>query len=188
MMKKGLIKKLAGLMVLGILALLLFTPLGFHFKVYANRLLSHNPTPVPEREQQMLEDYDWSLGTLDGEVYNFEENRGKVSLINFWASWCPPCIAEMPDFQKLYNDYGDKVSFLFVARDQEDNVQRFLKKEGYDLPVYYERGLVPRQIYYGGIPTTFIIDRDGRIVVSKVGSASWNSKETRQLLDSLIAR
>jgi thiol-disulfide isomerase/thioredoxin len=94
----------------------------------------------------------------------------------------------MPALQKLYNDYHDKVSFLFVARDQKDNVEAFLQKEGYDLPVYYESGLVPKQLYYGGIPTTFIIDRDGRIAVSKIGTAEWNSKETRQLLDSLIAR
>jgi thiol-disulfide isomerase/thioredoxin len=188
MRKKRLLRRLFGLMALGFLALLLFTPLGFHFKVYANRLLSHNPTPVPERERQLLEAYDWSLRTLDGKGYNFEENRGQVCLINFWASWCPPCIAEMPALQKLYNDYRDKVSFLFVARDQKDNVEAFLQKEGYDLPVYYESGLVPKQLYYGGIPTTFIIDRDGRIVVSKVGAAEWNSKDTRQLLDSLIAR
>jgi thiol-disulfide isomerase/thioredoxin len=187
-MKKLKLSSIIGVAFLGLLALLLFTPLGFYVKVYGNRLLSHNPTPVPEREQQLLKDYEWSLKAMDGKIYDFEENRGQVTLINFWATWCPPCIAEMPDLQKLYNDYGNKMSFLFVARDQEDKVEAFLEKKGYELPVYYERGLVPRQIYYGGLPTTFIIDREGRIVVSEVGAADWNDSQTRQLLDSLIVR
>lgn len=187
-MKKKVLNRVLGLLSLIFLALVLFTPLGFHLKVLVNRVISHNPTPVPEREQQLIADYDWDLKTFAGQPYNFTANKGKVTLINFWASWCPPCIAEMPDLQKLYNDYGDQMSFLFVARDQQDHVERFLERKGYDLPVYYESGLVPKQLYYGGLPTTFIIDSKGRIVVSKVGSANWNSKDTRQLLDSLIAR
>ncbi len=179
---------LTGMLLLGILALLLLTPIGFYVKVYANRLLSRNPVPVAERKQQLLEDFDWDLRTLDGQSYNLQEDKGQVLLINFWATWCPPCIAEMPDFQELYNDYGQNVRFFFVARDREDKVGRFLQKKNYELPVYYERGLVPKQLYYGGLPTTFIIDRDGRIVVSKVGTANWNSTETRQLLDSLLRR
>jgi thiol-disulfide isomerase/thioredoxin len=187
-MKHGQYSTIIAVALMGMLALLLFTPLGFYVKVYANRLLSHNPTPVPEREQQLLNDYHWNLKTPEGEVYDFEENRGQVTLINFWATWCPPCIAEMPAFQKLYNEYGNQMSFLFVASDQEHKLEAFLEKNGYTLPVYYERGLVPRQLYYGGLPTTFIIDREGRIVVSEVGSADWYDMETRQLLDSLIAR
>jgi thiol-disulfide isomerase/thioredoxin len=187
-MKRRKLSSILALALLGFLGLLLFTPLGFYVKVYGNRLLSHNPTPVPERERQLLKDYDWSLNTPEGKIYDFGENRGQVTLINFWASWCPPCIAEMPDLQRLYDDYGNKMSFLFVARDQEDKVEAFLENKGYKLPVYYERGLVPRQLYYGGIPTTFIIDKEGRIVVSEVGAAEWNGPETRQLLDSLIAR
>lgn len=185
-MKKGLRNKLLSLLLLGFLALLLFTPVGFYIKVYANRLLSHNPTPVPEREQQLIEDYDFPLRNLNGEAFNLEETRGEVVLINFWATWCPPCIAEMPGLQELYTDYGREVRFLFIARDKEEKVQAFLEKKGYDIPVYYEQALVPKQLYYGGLPTTFIIDGHGKIVVSKVGSADWNNQETRTLLDSLI--
>ena len=168
------------------MAFLLFTPAGFYVKVYANRLLSHNPTPVPEREQQLLTDFDWNLKRLEGTSHNLEADKGNVLLINFWASWCPPCVAEMPGLQALYNDYGQKMRFLFVARDKKDKVEAFLEKNGYELPVYFEQGLTPRQIYYGGLPTTFILDRQGRIIVSKAGSAEWDSKQTRALLDSLL--
>jgi thiol-disulfide isomerase/thioredoxin len=168
------------------MAVVLFTPAGFYLKVYANRLLSHNPTPVPERQQQLLEDYDWNLLGRDGIPYNMEADRGNVLFINFWASWCPPCVAEMPGMQELYNDYASEVRFLFVARDKRPKVEAFLEKNRYELPVFFERGLTPRQIYYGGLPTTFIIDKKGKIVVSKVGSADWNSIHTRKLLDSLL--
>ncbi len=187
-MKKGLGYKLLSLLLLVFLGLLLFTPLGFYIKVYANRLLSHNPTPVPERQQQVLKDYDFSLRDLNGEPFNLKETRGEVVLLNFWATWCPPCIAEMPDLEQLYLDYGRDVRFLFIARDREDRVEAFLTKNGYTIPVYYEQALVPKQLYYGGIPTTFILDKNGRIVVSKVGSASWNNNQTRDLLDSLLQK
>lgn len=167
---------------------ILFTPAGFYLKVYANRLLSHNPTPVPEREQQLLSDYDWNLRDLEGNPYNMETDKGNVLLINFWASWCPPCIAEMPGLQELYSDYAAEVRFLFIARDKRPKVEAFLQKNGYELPVYFEQGLTPRQIYYGGLPTTYIIDKNGKIVVSKAGAADWNGKQTRTLLDSLLVR
>lgn len=184
-MKAFLKKHFFSLLLLMFLGVVVFTPLGFHLKVYANRLLSHNATPVPEREQQLLTDYDWMLRDLEGNAFNLESQRGEVLLINFWASWCPPCVAEMPGLQELYDAYGSSVSFLFVAREQPEKATAFLEKKGYELPVYFERGLTPKQLYYGGLPTTFIIDRQGQIVVSKVGAADWNSPETRALLDTL---
>lgn len=187
-MKRDLKSRWIGILLLLFLGLLLFTPLGFYLRVYANRILSRNPVPVEERQQQVLEDYDWSLMTLDGEAYDFEDCKGKLTFINFWATWCPPCVAEMPSLQKLYDDYGKEVNFLFVARDREERVEAFLKKNGYNLPVYYERGLVPSQIYYGGLPTTFIISSEGRIVLSTRGSANWDGEGTRNLLDSLLTR
>lgn len=184
-MKRGRILSLLMLLALG---LLLFTPVGFHAKVWVNRLLSYNPTPVEERQQQRLNSYNWRLKDRQGDGFNLNEARGKVVFINFWASWCPPCVAEMPDLRDLYNDYGDKVEFLFVARDREDKVDAFMSKHGYDLPVYYEMDLTPSQIYNAALPTTFIIDKEGAIVVAEVGAAAWNGEPTREMLDQLIAK
>lgn len=182
-MKKG---RIINLLLLAAIALVLFTPLGFHLKVLVNRIISFNPVPVEEREQQVLESYDWKLQDLQGRSSNLVEAEGKVILINFWASWCPPCVAEMPDLDNLYADYKKDVSFYFVARDQKVKVNAFLDKHGYNLPVYYESGFTPDQLYSGALPTTFIIDKKGHIVVAKTGSASWNSPATRKLLDDLI--
>lgn len=170
-----------------VVVLFLFTPLGFYVKVQVNRILAYNPTPVEEREQQLLVNYNWELQDLKNNEFNFKEVKGKVVLINFWATWCPPCIAEMPSFQNLYEDYKDKVVFMFVSQDQEPRVERFIQKKEYTLPVYYEKSTTPKQLFSKSIPSTYLIDKDGKIIVAKTGAADWNSAETRGLLDGLLS-
>jgi thiol-disulfide isomerase/thioredoxin len=168
------------------LGLYLFTPIGFHAKVYLNKLIAHNPVPVAEREQLFLEDYDYKLLDIKGEKANLEDSKGEVVFINFWATWCPPCVAEMPDLQLLHDSYRDRVSFFFIARDKKDKVTNFMVKKNYNLPVYFESGFTPKTLYSGAYPTTFIIDKKGNIVVAETGSADWNDKSVHTLLDSLL--
>jgi len=170
------------------LAIFLFTPVGFHIKVQVNRLLAFNPTPVAEREQQTIGDFDWKLRDLQNNPFYFEAQKGQVVLINFWATWCPPCVAEMPSLQQLYNDYGDKVVFMFVAQDQEKKVKQFLTKKGYELPVYFEASTTPTALFSKSIPATYILDKTGKIIVAKTGAADWNGEKTRELLDSLVTQ
>ncbi len=181
--KKGLLLNLG---LIGIAGLMFFTPLGFKAKVYLNRLISFNPTPVEQREQLVLEDFDWEVDDLEGRAFSLNQLKGKVVVINFWATWCPPCVAEMPGFQKLYLDYGNRAAFLFIARDEKEKVTKFLARKKYDLPVYFESGLTPEILFNAALPTTFIIDGHGRIVMAEVGSRDWNSNETRAFLDTLL--
>ncbi len=182
-MKKGSIVNV--LFILAI-ALVLFTPLGFHLKVWVNRVISFSPAPIEENQQQGLSSYEWTLKDVHGKEFQFTSARDKVIFINFWASWCPPCVAEMPDLSKLYKDYKDEVVFLFVARDQRSKVEAFIKKHNYDLPVYYETGFTPEQLNNTSLPTTYLLDKRGNIVVEKTGSASWNSKTSRTIIDGLL--
>ena len=177
---------LVWLFALGVMALYLFTPLGFHVQVYVNRLLSHNPKPVASRILEAPDLDGWSLKEMNGLTFRGEELRGKVVLINFWASWCPPCVAEMPSLDKLHQEFGDRVRFLFVARDQKDRVVSYLEKNNYEFPVYFEKGLTPKGLYNNSLPTTYILDKSGRIVLGHVGAADWYSEDTRKLLDSLL--
>ena len=103
--------------------------------------------------------------------------------MNFWATWCPPCVAEMPSFQNLYSDYGDRVVFLFVANDDPDRVIRFMENKELSLPVYFQVSEVPGEMSSNSLPTTYIIDPRGVIIASKVGAADWNSSKVRALLD-----
>ena len=178
--------QLINIAIILLLALYFFTPIGFHAKVYLNRLISHNPVPVAERAQQFLEDYDFKLVNSKGSSVNLSDYKGDVIFINFWATWCPPCVAEMPDLQLLYDAYGEKVTFLFIARDKKEKVSNFIIKKNYNLPVYFESGFTPKTLYSAALPTTFVIDKKGNIVIAETGSADWNSESVRSLLDGLL--
>ncbi len=182
-MKKG---KIVNILLLLFLGVLLFTPIGFHFKVFVNRLISWSPSEIAVEDQQILDNYNWYLDDGTGRMYNLRQARGQVVLINIWASWCPPCVAEMPDLNELYRDYGDDVIFLFVARDQQVKVDEFMAKNQYNFPVFYEKSTAPDQLQTSSLPTTFILNKKSKLVVVEKGAASWNSKATRAMIDGLL--
>lgn len=169
-----------------VLVVLLFTPVGFHVRVFVSRVLSFSPSILEEEHQPILSNYHWKLSNLNGQAFDFKDLEGKVVLVNFWATWCPPCIAEMPSLQELYTDYGDRIAFVFVAHDERKKVNNFLNKKGYNFPVYFEESHSPNVLTVESIPTTFIIDKKGRIVIEKTGAANWNSSTTRELLDKFL--
>lgn len=172
-------------LIIGII-LLLFTPVGRYARAFAGRLLSSGAAVVKSELQLSVGNYDWQLVDADDTEFNFEATKGKVILVNFWATWCPPCIAEMPSLQSLYNDYGDKVVFMFVAQDKAEKVSAFIDKKGYNLPVYYSETEAPRLLTAKSIPTTYIIDKEGKIIVAETGAADWNSEEVRKVLNGLL--
>jgi thiol-disulfide isomerase/thioredoxin len=151
------------------------------------RLISFSPSEEPENERETLQDYDWNLLQMNSETRNFSQSKGKVVLVNYWATWCPPCVAEMPSLQKLYNTYGDKVDFYFITSEKPAKVKSFLKKNEYTLPVYFKIFDAPKKLKSKVLPTTYVISKTGEIVVSEEGTADWNSKKTKQLLDGLLA-
>ena len=144
-------------------------------------------SPSVESKGQLtaLKSYNWKLMDETGHVFNFEQIKGKVVLINFWATWCPPCIAEMPGLQKLYNDYHNGIVFLFVTTDRYEVVDEFLKKNAYTFKVYRPlNGEGPFEV--PSIPRTFLIDRKGNIVIDESGAANWNSDKVRTTIDGLL--
>ncbi|MCK0147896.1 TlpA family protein disulfide reductase [Arenibacter sp. F26102] len=174
-----------GIYVVGIL-ILLFTPIGFKAKVIASRLLSTSAAKVKDGMQVPLDTYRWKLTDLENGTFNFDDQKGKIILVNFWATWCPPCVAEMPSLQELYNDYDDKVVFMFVTSDDRQKVISFLERKDFNLPIYFPSFEPPKMLRSKLLPTTYIIDRDGKIIVAETGAADWNSDKTRALIDDLL--
>jgi cytochrome c biogenesis protein CcmG/thiol:disulfide interchange protein DsbE len=118
---------------------------------------------------------DFTLPGVDGKTVKLSSFKGKVVILDFWATWCPPCRQEIPDFISLQKQYGSKgLQIVGVALDQEgkDVVKPFVKEQGINYPI----GLDPESSVppsYGGvrgIPTTFVIDKKGNIVKKYVGA------------------
>ena len=145
-----------------------------------------SPSVVKDENRVTLDDYHWKLIDNGGCEYNFKETKDKVVFLNLWATWCPPCIAEMPKMQLIYNDYKDQVVFLFVSYEDAKKVQKFLDKKGYQLPNFQPVSDIPQKLFSSSIPATYIINKKGEIVVDKKGAANWNSDFVRGLLDSLL--
>jgi thiol-disulfide isomerase/thioredoxin len=167
--------------------ILLFIPqTGMPIRVFINRIIAFSPSEVDEEDVVVLEDYQWSLTSLDGDRVNLSNSEGKVILVNLWATWCPPCVAEMPSLQKLYNKYGEDVAFYFVSSESPDRLSAFLQKKGYDFPVYIEKQAPPKLLQSRSLPSTFVISKEGRIVIYKTGSADWNNTKVHDILDRLL--
>lgn len=172
-----------------VIALIIFTPVGTFVKVKLNqaKMLFFSPDSIELAERVTVSDFQWNLVDSSGKMVNFKEMEGDVILVNFWATWCPPCVAEMPSLNKLYADYKDKITFVFLANDKIKNVEAYLEKNGYDFPVYYSKDNEPTELQSPSIPTTYLIDDQGSIVMKEVGSYNWNSTNVRNQIDELLA-
>ena len=126
--------------------------------------------------------------TSSGETVDIAATRGKVVFLNFWATWCPPCLAEMPSVNALRSRFKNDPSVVFVLADIDNNLKRsekFMKEHQYDLPVYEPAGPVPQTIFQGTVPTTVIINKQGEIVFFHEGMADYDSPEMARFLTEL---
>lgn len=169
-----------------VLALFLIPQTGVPIKVFLTRLISFSPSKVSDTEVVTMEDYNWNLKALDDTSINLSQSKGNVILINFWATWCPPCIAEMPSLQALYNEYGDKVDFYFVSSEKPEMLSKFLQKKGYTFPVYIQFQEAPLELQSNALPTTYLISKSGEIIIKETGAADWNSDKTRKIIEELL--
>ncbi len=141
---------------------------------------------IDENEQKKISNYSLHLKGINTKNITISDNNDKVIFINYWATWCPPCIAEMPDLQKLYNDYQGKITFAFISNENQKKINSFLEKNKLTLPVYNQTSTAPIELNHSSIPTTFIIDKKGNLVIHKTGVANWNSKAFLSKLNTLI--
>jgi thiol-disulfide isomerase/thioredoxin len=128
----------------------------------------------------------WKIRTLEGKEILFCDCKGKVVFLNFWATWCGPCIEEMPAIAKLYDSTNkDDVVFLLVSNENDDTVRRFLDKHRLPLPVYLGGDNVPTLFKTRKLPVTYIIDREGGVSFRCTGSATWDDPAYADLLRNL---
>ena len=124
----------------------------------------------------------------DGNTVEFSSKKGKPMILNFWASWCPPCKAEMPDFEEAYKKYGDKVEFMMVNltdgnRETLQKAKDHVSSNGYTFPVYFDTQSTAAYAYsISSVPATYIIDAEGNIVAHAIGMITANDLEAAILL------
>lgn len=126
------------------------------------------------------------LQTPDRKTINLQDEKGKVVFINFWATWCPPCLAELPTINALYEKEKGNPNVAFVTVDIDGDLPKstkFLQIKDYTFPVYSATGA--EKLYNEGIPTTLVIDKKGNIVFSHFNRANYNSDQFKKFLDDL---
>jgi len=176
----------SNLIFLIVIALIFFTPLRGVLQVAVSKAKMFVFPPSIDNDGAVLANYDWKLKGINVDDYDFESVKGKVVFVNFWATWCPPCRAEMPSIQKLYDDYKDKVEFIFVSNEKSGTVSNFLTKNNYSLPSYNQFNNSPPEFSVSSIPATYLLNKKGEIVIHSIGAENWNSDKIRKLLDELL--
>ena len=131
----------------------------------------------------------FSFADAKGKTTSLDALRGKVVFINFWATRCPPCIAEMPSMHALHNKLkdDDRFVFLFISEDDDfSKAEAYLQKKDYHLPLARRTGPVPQQIFGGTLPTTIVLDKEGNIAFQHEGIGGYDTPAFIQQLKGLL--
>jgi len=174
-----------------IFAILYFTGLHTTVAAYAQRIILFTGIMSPDTEVSLNEtqdlDFDLDLRSLNGNDLHLSDLKGKVLFINIWATWCAPCIAEMPNIQSLYNKIdNDNIEFVMLSMDQDQSkARKFIERKEFTFPSYVPASPVPEVFKVPSIPTTFVVNKAGKIVSEEVGMAKYDTKRFKQYLEKL---
>ncbi len=149
----------------------------------------HLANDTQSKEAQQAPDF--ALRTLEGKTIRLSELRGKkVVLINFWATWCPPCRLEMPTMQKIYTEYkkkGFEILAVNIEPDAKQEIHDFIKELRLTFPVLLDPQMkVAREYRVFGLPVSILLDRKGIIRARETGYNDWTDKESREQVESLL--
>jgi len=142
-------------------------------------------SPIPENPPAP----DFVLQDVEGNPHRLADFRGKPVVLNFWATWCAPCRAEMPSMQRAHESVADEGIAIVAINvgDDADSIQRFLAEVPVDFPLPMDTDMKVVQAYAArGLPTTFVIDPDGRLVYSAAGDREWDDPKILDQVRALI--
>lgn len=143
-----------------------------------------------ERPEQKTLAPDFTLDAPSGKQVSLSALRGKVIFLNFWATWCPPCVQEMPTMEKLHQELGPKGLVVLAINYQEDakHVKEFFSQNKLTFTALLDHeGKVSRHYQTWGLPMTVIVDKRGEIVGKVSGSRDWHSSEAKEFFEQLLA-
>ncbi|WP_240894524.1 TlpA family protein disulfide reductase [Parapedobacter sp. SGR-10] len=178
------------------LTYILVTMGGFCFAGCNNNEQNKNveqsvPTAIAEEETTSLPEQtgnDVAFKDKDGKTVSLKSLKGKVVFINFWATWCPPCIHEMPSINELKKTFKGNDNIVFLMVDVDNNIKKskaFMKNRKFDLPVYTPASDIPKDYLESSIPTTVILDKNGVMVGRIEGSRDYADPKMIKALHEL---
>ena len=151
---------------------------------------TENPDSEPP-EQEKTKAPSFAVQDATGNAVDLSDMLGKPIVLNFWASWCPPCKEEMPDFNKVFEELGEDVHFMMVdavdgVRETKEKGEAYVTEQGFSFPVYYDIGQ-EAVMQYGirAFPTTIFIDSEGYIVTGAEGAI--DEKTLRRGIDLIVS-
>lgn len=162
------------------------------FILYGNLYADSFKESLRDMDMQIIEGdvnyFDFSLKDINGKQVNLKDYQGKVIMLNFWATWCPPCRKEMPSMEVLYNKLKGRNFEMLAVNVQEDanTVKDFIIKNKYTFPVLVDPKAEAAVKYQArSIPTTYIIDTKGKLAGGFIGAKEWDTDNVIRILTEL---
>ena len=164
--------------------------------MYLNEVIEAPKLEPPSAQDMKVTTIDFDsnvlqFSDLENNIFTIQDFNGKNLFINYWATWCNPCLAEMPYMAELYENYKDEedIIFLYLSREKLEIIKNYIPKDEslQQLPIYK---IITDDEFFAtsGIPTTFIVNSDGEVIVKDLGSAFWNDESVFKFIDNLIGK
>ena len=164
--------------------------------MYLNEVIDAPELKKPSSREMKVTTIDFEsnmlqFSDLEDNIFSIQNFKGKNLFINYWATWCNPCLAEMPYMAELYERYKDEedIIFLYLSREKLETIKDYIPKDEslQQLPIYK---IVTDDEFFAtsGIPTTFIVNSDGEVIVKDLGTAFWNDESVFKFIDNLIGK
>ena len=164
--------------------------------MYLNEVIEAPKLEPPSAQDMKVTTIDFDsnvlqFSDLENNIFTLQNFKGKNLFINYWATWCNPCLAEMPYMAELYENYKDEedIIFLYLSREKLEVIKNYIPKDEslQQLPIYK---IITDDEFFAtsGIPTTFIINSGGEVIVKDLGSAFWNDESVFKFIDNLIGK
>ena len=164
--------------------------------MYLNEVIEAPKLEPPSAQDMKVTTIDFDsnvlqFSDLENNIFTLQNFKGKNLFINYWATWCNPCLAEMPYMAELYENYKDEedIIFLYLSREKLEVIKNYIPKDEslQQLPIYK---IITDDEFFAtsGIPTTFIVNSGGEVIVKDLGSAFWNDESVFKFIDNLIGK
>ncbi len=142
------------------------------------RLFMSSPD-IEVSDKQALPSTELTLAfaSQSGQTYQLANMLDKPVLLTYWATWCHHCVAELPALAKLYEKAGDDIHLVVLVNEDLEKASAYIKQKGYELPLYRQKSRAGEMLHSKKIPASFLIDRQGNLLLKETGATKWGSEE-----------